>query len=100
LALLHGIHQQDATQPLALVLPVDSEVAQKNTWDQVRARCSRGSIGGHVDHADGMGIDVKRLRCPASLTDAALLLALAPVPYTEAATTLAMTRSAWAWRKL
>jgi hypothetical protein len=57
LALLHGIHQQDAPQPLALLSLVHSKVAEKNAWDQVRARCPRGSIGGHVGHADGMGID-------------------------------------------
>ncbi|KMM16277.1 hypothetical protein SYNGFB01_12200 [Synechococcus sp. GFB01] len=62
LALLHGIHQQDATQPLALVPPVDSEVAEKNAWNQVRSRCPRGSIGGHVSHANGMGIDGVKAR--------------------------------------
>ncbi|TVS07497.1 MAG: hypothetical protein EA413_01030 [Cyanobium sp. PLM2.Bin73] len=57
LALQHGIHQQDAAQPLALLSPIDSEVTEKNAWDQVRARCLRGSIGWHVGCADGMGID-------------------------------------------
>ncbi len=57
LALLYGIHQQDAPQPLALLSPIDSKVAEKNAWDQVRAWCTWGSIARHVGHADGMGID-------------------------------------------
>ena len=46
-----------APQPLALVSRIDSKVAEKNAWDQVRARCPRGSIDRHVSYADGMGID-------------------------------------------
>ena len=57
MALLHGIDQQDAPQPLALLSPIDSKVAEKNAWDPVRARCPRGSSGRHVGHANGMGID-------------------------------------------
>lgn len=57
LALLHGIGQQDASKPLALLSPIDRKVAEKNDWDQVRSRGLRGSIGRHIGHADGMGID-------------------------------------------
>ena len=57
LALLHGIHQQDAPQPLALLSPIDSKVAEKNAWDQVRAWCTRCSLARHLGHLDGMGID-------------------------------------------
>ena len=53
----HQPHTQDLPRPLALLSLVHSKVAEKNAWDQVRARCPRGSIGRHVGHADGMGID-------------------------------------------
>ena len=36
---------------------VDSKVADKNAWDQVRARCPRFSIERHISHTDGMGIN-------------------------------------------
>ncbi len=32
--MVHGIDQQDAPQPHALLFPVDSKVAAKNAWDQ------------------------------------------------------------------
>jgi len=57
LALLHGIHEQDAAQSLSLLSPIDSEVTEKNAWDQIRSRGPRGRIGRHIGYANGMGID-------------------------------------------
>jgi hypothetical protein len=41
LALLHGIHEQDAAQSLSLLSPIDSEVTEKNAW----VRFDRGGRG-------------------------------------------------------
>jgi hypothetical protein len=54
LALLHRIHQQDAAQSFALLSLIDSEVTEKNAWDQIRSRRPRGRIGRHIGYANGL----------------------------------------------
>ena len=49
LALLHGIHQQDAPQSIPLLSPIHSELTEENTWDPLRARGPRAA-GSAVCH--------------------------------------------------
>jgi len=44
LALLQRIHQQDATQPLTLVLPLNGEMAEEDGGDQIGTRRPRSGL--------------------------------------------------------
>nr|WP_296450885.1 hypothetical protein [Vulcanococcus sp.] len=57
LASLQSIHQQDATETTALMMLINSQVAQEHGRDQLRAWCPRHSSWRQISHTDRVSID-------------------------------------------